>query len=31
MTTEQKDAQLERLDKAKTALARQFLAVTAQR
>jgi hypothetical protein len=31
LTTEQKDAQLERLDKAKTALARQFLAVTAQR
>ena len=31
MTTAQKDAQLERLDKAKTALARQFLAVTAQR
>jgi hypothetical protein len=31
MTTEQKDAQLERLDKAKTAVARQFLAVTAQR
>jgi hypothetical protein len=31
MTTEQKDAQLERLDKAKTALARQFLSATAQR
>jgi hypothetical protein len=31
LTTEQKDAQLERLDKAKTAMARQFLAVTAQR
>jgi hypothetical protein len=31
MTTEQKDAQLERLDKAKQALARQFLSVTAQR
>jgi hypothetical protein len=31
LTTEQKDAQLERLDKAKTALARQFLSVTAQR
>ena len=31
LTTAQKDAQLERLDKAKTALARQFLSVTAQR
>jgi hypothetical protein len=31
LTTEQKDAQLERLDKAKTAIARQFLATTAQR
>jgi hypothetical protein len=31
MTTEQKDAQLERLDKAKQALARQFLSATAQR
>lgn len=31
LTTEQKDAQLERLDKLKTALARQFLSVTAQR
>jgi hypothetical protein len=31
LTTEQKDARLAQLDKAKTALARQFLAVTAQR
>ena len=31
LTTEQKDAQLERLDKLKTALARQFLSITAQR
>jgi hypothetical protein len=31
LTTEQKDAQLERLDKAKLAMAKQFLAVSAQR
>jgi hypothetical protein len=31
LTTEQKDAQLERLDKAKQALAKQLMAVTAQR
>lgn len=31
LTTEQKDEQLERLDKAKLAMAKQFLAVSAQR